>query len=423
MDRLEVDRQNIWHPFGPLKGAERIVIERGEGAYLVTPEGRKILDGVSSWWVNLHGHGNPILAQAIADQAMKLEQVIFAGFTHEPAIKLSENLLSVLPENQSKIFFSDDGSTSVEVALKLAIQFWHNDGVPRRKIIAIEGAYHGDTFGAMSVADRNMFSAPFDDKLFEVQFIPFPEGDGKNAIEAFNKLCDDHTAAFIFEPLIQGAGGMRIYTVEVLEELLAIASKHKVVTIADEVMTGFYRTGKFFATDYVKHNPDLFCMSKGLTGGFLPMGITAASQRVVSAFDHSDYAKTFWHGHSYTANPLACSVANASFEILMSTDCQDSIQQISSTHKNFVSKFRNHPKLSKIDSRGTIMSLELNVKDAGYSSSIRDRLYDHFLSRDILLRPLGNVLYILPPYVITTEDLYRIYSELEALLEGKHFSF
>jgi adenosylmethionine-8-amino-7-oxononanoate aminotransferase len=423
MDRLEVDRENIWHPFGPLKGAERIIIDSGEGAYLITPDGRRILDGVSSWWVNLHGHANPHLAKAIADQAMKLEQVIFAGFTHEPAITLSENLLSVLPPNQSKIFFSDDGSTSVEVALKLAIQYWHNQGKPRKKIIAIEGAYHGDTFGAMSVADRNMFSAPFDDKLFDVAFIPFPDGDGQNAIDAFSKVCDDQTAAFIFEPLVQGAGGMRMYAPEVLEELLSIADRHDVVTIADEVMTGFYRTGKFFATDYIEHNPDLFCMSKGLTGGFLPMGITAASQRIVMAFDNSDYAKTFWHGHSYTANPLACAVANASFELLMSADCQDRIARISEAHKMFVDKYSAHPKLNNVDSRGTILSLELNVQDAGYSSSIRDRLYDHFLSRDVLLRPLGNVLYILPPYVISMQDLNRIYTELEKLLEGKQFSF
>ncbi len=410
------ERANIWHPFGPLRGREPILIDRGEGAYLVTKQGRKILDGVSSWWVNLHGHANPIIAKAIADQASKLEQVIFAGFTHEPALELSEKLLSVLPSNQSKLFFSDDGSTAVEVALKLAIQYWHNLGEQRPKIIAMEGAYHGDTFGAMSVAERNLFSTPFDEKLFDVRFIPFPEGNGSNAIEAFRAVCDDHTAAFIFEPLVQGAGGMRIYDKDVLNQLLAIAKEHEVVTIADEVMTGFYRTGKFFATDYLDHQPDLFCLSKGLTGGFLPMSITSVSERVVAAFDSDQLQKTFWHGHSYTANVLACAAANASFEILTSDDCQQRIQAIAAAHEAFVQEMNDHPRLAQIKSQGTILSMQIKTEDTGYTSSIRDQLYDYFLSRDILLRPLGHVLYLLPPYVTELKDLHRVYGEIKAFL-------
>jgi len=416
MDRLQIDKKNIWHPFGPLQGRAPLLIDRGEGAYLITPDGRRILDGISSWWVNLHGHGNEVLAQAIADQAKKLEQVIFAGFTHEPAIRLSENLLSVLPTNQSKLFFSDDGSTAVEVALKLAMQYWHNQGEKRTKIIALEGAYHGDTFGAMSVAERNLFSAPFDDRLFEVVFIPFPIGDGENTRSAFEQACDDQTAAFIFEPLVQGAGGMRIYSVDVLNALMAIAKRHDVVTIADEVMTGFYRTGRFFATDYLDHQPDLFCMSKGLTGGFLPMGITSVSQRIVAAFDSKDYTKAFWHGHSYTANLLACAAANASFAVLQAKDCQDRIKAIASSHQLFVNQLLDHPKLKQIKAQGTILSLEINVSDSGYTSGIRDRMYDYFLERNILLRPLGNVLYILPPYVVTQEELKWVYGEIEGFL-------
>jgi len=416
MSRSEVDNQNIWHPFGPLQGKERLLIERGEGPYLITPDGQRILDGVSSWWVNLHGHANPIIAKAIADQAQKLEQVIFAGFTHEPAIQLSENLLSVLPDNQSKIFFSDDGSTSVEVALKLAIQYWHNRSEPRRKIIAIEGAYHGDTFGAMSVADRNMFSEPFDSRLFEVQFISFPAKDGRNMIDAFEKLCDTDTAAFIFEPLVQGAAGMRIYDRNILNELMQIAAKHKVVTIADEVMVGFYRTGKFFATDHLDHQPDLFCMSKGLTGGFLPMGITSVSQRLVEEFDNDKLDKTFWHGHSYTANPLACAAANASFALLTSSECQTQIKRISDSHSEFVKRMSGHERLDKIASLGTILSMTIKTEDAGYTSSIRDEMYDYFLERNILLRPLGNVLYMLPPYVISEVELDRVYGEIANFL-------
>ncbi len=417
MDHLAIDKQNIWHPFGPLQGRTPILIERGEGAYLITSDGRKILDGISSWWVNLHGHGHPIIAQAIAEQAMKLEQVIFAGFTHEPAIELSKRLLSVLPSNQSKLFFSDDGSTAVEVALKLALQYWHNLGEKRTRIIAIEGAYHGDTFGAMAVAERNMFSAPFDDKLFEVQFIPFPEGDGQATIDSFEKLCDDTTAAFIFEPLIQGAGGMRMYAVETLNALMAIAKRHNVVTIADEVMTGFYRTGRFYATDYLDHQPDLFSMSKGLTGGFLPMGITSVSERIVAAFANGDYAKTFWHGHSYTANPLACAAGVASFDLLVSADCQSRIGLITESHQLFVNQLVKHPKLKQIQWLGTVLSLEVNVTDSGYTSAIRDRMYDHFLDRNILLRPLGNVLYLLPPYVISPADLERVYAEICGFLD------
>ncbi|MEQ9231827.1 MAG: adenosylmethionine--8-amino-7-oxononanoate transaminase [Cyclobacteriaceae bacterium] len=407
---------NIWHPFGPLRGREPILIVRGEGAYLITKEGRKILDCVSSWWVNLHGHANPIMAKAIADQANKLEQVIFAGFTHEPAIDLSEKLLSVLPSNQSKLFFSDDGSTAVEVALKLAMQYLHNRGAQRPKIIALEGAYHGDTFGAMSVAERNLFSAPFDEKLFDVAFIPFPEGDGANTIDAFRANCSDQTAAFIFEPLVQGAGGMRIYDKDILNQLLVIAKEHEVVTIADEVMTGFYRTGKFFATDYLDHQPDLFCLSKGLTGGFLPMSITSVSERIVAEFDNDQLQKTFWHGHSYTANVLACAAANASFDILTSDDCQQRIQAISTAHDAFVQEMTDHPRLAQIKCQGTILSMQIRTDDAGYTSSIRDHLYDYFLARDILLRPLGNVLYILPPYVIEMEDLKRVYGEIKRFL-------
>ncbi|MCP4460636.1 MAG: adenosylmethionine--8-amino-7-oxononanoate transaminase [Cytophagales bacterium] len=412
----ETDNQNIWHPFGPIQGREPLIIERGEGAYLITPDGREILDGVSSWWVNLHGHANPIIAKAIADQAQKLEQVIFAGFTHKPAIHLSENLLSVLPSNQSKLFFSDDGSTSVEVALKLAIQYWHNRGEERSKIIAIEGAYHGDTFGAMSVADRNLFSEPFDSRLFEVHFIPFPEGDGANTIEEFEKLCDENTAAFIFEPLVQGAAGMRIYNKSILNQLLKIADDYKVVTIVDEVMTGFYRTGKFFATDYLDYQPELVSMSKGLTGGFLPMGITSASERLVREFDNNELNKTFWHGHSYTANPLACAAANASFEILTSKACQSQIKMISDAHVDFVERMNSNDQLNQINSIGTILSMSLKTEDSGYTSSIRDRMYDYFLDRNILLRPLGNVLYILPPYVISQNDLIRVYEEIAKFL-------
>lgn len=417
MSWKELD-QNIWHPFGPLKGLENLLIERGEGAYLITGDGRRILDGVSSWWVNLHGHAHPVMANAIAEQALKLEQVIFAGFTHSPALNLSERLMTVLPEHFSKLFFSDDGSTAVEVALKLAIQYWHNRGEKRSKIIAIQGAYHGDTFGAMSVADRNLFSAPFDDKLFDVQFIPFPEGNGSNTIDAFRRICDEETAGFIFEPLVQGAGGMRMYTPEVLEELVSIAKSNGALVIADEIMTGFCRTGRFFSTDHIASSPDIICMSKGLTGGYLPMSITAVSENIVSEFNSDDLEKTFWHGHSYTANPLACAAAVASFDLLTSTDCQERIRRISELQADFVKENADHPKLNKVQSRGTILSMEVASGDSGYTSSIRNQMYNYFLEKDILLRPLGNVLYFLPPYVTSEEDILRVHETILDFLEG-----
>jgi adenosylmethionine---8-amino-7-oxononanoate aminotransferase len=418
MDLYTLDKQNIWHPFGPLHGREPLLIERGEGPWLITPEGRRIFDGISSWWVNLHGHGRKEIAEAIAEQARKLEQVIFAGFTHEPAIRLSQNLLSVLPENQSRIFFSDDGSTSVEVALKLAIQYWHNLDQPRKKIIAIEGAYHGDTFGAMSAAARGLFSKPFDEFLFEVDFIPFPEGNGENTINAFRQLCTPATAAFIFEPLVQGAAGMRMYAPDLLEELLQIAKEHQVVTIADEVMTGFYRTGKFFATDYIQTKPDVYCLSKGLTGGFLPMGITSVSERIVKAFESSGFSKTFWHGHSYTANPLACAAANASFELLMDEDCQGAIWRICSLQREFKEAVSGHPKIADVRVTGTILAIELKTESVGYTSTLRDILYDHFLSKDILLRPLGNVLYFIPPYIASDQDVEMVHRAMREFLEA-----
>ena len=372
---------------------------------------------MSSWWVNLHGHSNPTISEAIAKQAQTLEQVIFAGFTHKPALKLSDNLLSVLPKNQSKIFFSDNGSTSVEVALKIAIQYWHNLKTPRKKIIAIEGAYHGDTFGAMAVAERNMFSAPFDDRLFEVQFIPFPEGDGKNTIEAFRTIADEDAVAFIFEPLVQGAGGMRIYDPNVLNELLEIATKNDIITIADEVMVGFYRTGRFFASDYLNIKPNIFCLSKGLTGGFMPMSITSVSHDIVDAFNSDSPMNTFWHGHSYTANPLACAAANASFDILMN-EGKDQVAEIDKSHQKFRKMISKHPNLEQVRSLGTILSLTIKADDSGYSSSIRNRIYNYFLKRDILLRPLGNVLYFMPPYVIEKTDLERVYAEIKTFIDS-----
>ncbi|RED92472.1 adenosylmethionine--8-amino-7-oxononanoate transaminase [Marinoscillum furvescens] len=412
----KADQKNIWHPFSPLAGNKPIPVKKAKGVYIHTHDGRKIIDSISSWWVNIHGHSHPKINKAISRQAAKVEQVIFAGFTHRPAIDLSKTLLKLLPKSISKVFFSDNGSTSVEVAIKLAIQYWHNEGKPRRKIIALEGAYHGDTFGSMSVAERNIFSAPFNDFLFEVEFLPFPSGDGKAAIERMQEIVNDDTAAFIFEPLVQGAAGMQMYQPEVLDELLRIAKSKDVICIADEVMTGFGRTGKMFACDYLKEEPDLFCLSKGITGGYLPMGVTAVNERLVKAFDVEDRLKAFFHGHSYTANPLACAAANASMKLLLGKKCQQHIQRISQAHAAFVERFQPTAEVKEVRHRGTILAIELHADDAGYTSSLKEAIYDFFMAKDMLLRPLGNVIYLIPPYIITNDELEKMYAAIEEFL-------
>jgi len=419
MNNSDKDINKIWHPFTPLVGVQDpIRIVKAEGVYLHTEDGRKILDAVSSWWVNIHGHANKEIAEAIYEQAQSLEHVIFAGFTHEPAITLSQNLLSILPDNQSRVFFSDDGSTSVEVGIKMALQYWHNKGIKRHKIIAIDGAYHGDTFGAMSVGGPSAFNAPFSSFLFDVDFIAFPSGDNDNeVIQQFERLTTGtDVAAFIFEPLIQGAGGMRMYSNKTLDNLISHARSKNIICIADEVMTGFGRTGKLFASDYLEHKPDIFCLSKGITGGFLPLGVTTCAQEIVDAFLSDDISKTFFHGHSYTANPIACAAANASFKLLTSGECQANIARITSQQIRFVKKIKNHPLVIACRSRGTILAVELKASVSSYFSDLRNEIYPHFLDRDILLRPLGNVIYIMPPYIITDSELNLVHRAIEDFL-------
>ncbi len=417
---VEIDLDYLWHPFSPLVGGpERIAIESGQGARLITVDGREIIDAVSSWWVNIHGHCNPIIAQAISEQANRLEQVIFAGFTHEPAVRLAKNLLKILPEKTSKIFFSDDGSTAVEVALKMSIQYWYNLGRPRKKIVALDGAYHGDTFGSMSIAERGPFNRPFHPFLFDVDFIPFPSEDQiQQTIDAMKVVVKSgEVAAFIFEPLVQGSSGMRMYRPQVLDALIKIARDNQVLCIADEVMTGFGRTGRIFASDYLENKPDIFCLSKGITGGFLPLGVTSCSQEVENAFRSDNIEATFFHGHSYTANPISCSAANASFDILMSAETLQRIQRISDRHSEFLKETGLHAKIRDIRTRGTIMAVELETgTQSSYFDSQRSKTYDFFLDRGILMRPLGNTIYLLPPYVITPEELNKVYAAIHEFL-------
>jgi adenosylmethionine-8-amino-7-oxononanoate aminotransferase len=423
MNWLERDSESIWHPFTQLvNGFDHIMVEKAEGMYLHTSDGRKIMDAISSWWVNLHGHSHPRIAEAVAKQAQNLEHVIFAGFTHEPAIELAEKLLSILPENQSKIFYSDNGSTANEVALKMAFQYWYNKGYEeRKKVIAFEGAYHGDTFGAMSVGDRGPFSAPFSPFLFEVEFLPMPtQGKDDELIQQFYQLVDSgQVAAFIFEPLVLGSAGMKMYSAELLDKLINIAQDHDVICIADEVFTGFGRTGKYFASDYLENKPDIFCLSKGLTGGTMALGVTSCTAKIMDPYKSSDIMKTFFHGHSFTANPIACAASIASFELLVEESTQAQISKISEWQKDFNAHISKHPKVLNSRVLGTIFALELKTdSDTSYVNEVRHKLYPFFLERNILLRPLGNVIYILPPYIIKKEEIDKVYGAVEEMLES-----
>jgi adenosylmethionine---8-amino-7-oxononanoate aminotransferase len=415
MTLLEKDKVYIWHPFTQIKDENApILIKRAQGTTLFAENGNEYIDAISSWWVNIHGHAHPHIAQAIAHQAMELEQVIFARFTHEPAINLAEQLLMNLPTHFSKVFFSDNGSTSVEVALKMALQYFHNQGIMHKtKIIAFENAYHGDTFGAMSVSGRDTFNSPFNPLLFEVFYVPIPNENNVDLIKNdFKKLINqDNIAAFIFEPLVQGSAGMQMYKAEYLDELIAIAQQNKVVCIADEVMTGFGRTGELFAIDYLENKPDIMCLSKGITGGFMPLGVTICSKTIYETFISEDISKTFFHGHSYTANPLACAAANASLELLLSENCQEAIEEIGMLHALFAEKLKDYSFIKNVRQTGTILAFEFNTEGASsYFNSIKDKAYNFYIAHGVLLRPLGNTIYLMPPYCITAKELNTVYN-------------
>jgi len=415
----ERDRHVVWHPYTQ-SGLfpDNIAIVRGEGACLYDDQGRRYIDAISSWWVNLHGHAHPRINARVREQADQLEQAIFAGFTHEPAVSLAERLLALLP-GYGKAFFSDNGSTAVEVSLKMALQYWRNIGIPRTRIVAMEQAYHGDTFGAMAVGQRGLFNAAFHDLLFDVERIPFPApGREEESLDALRGLLErGDVAAFIAEPLVLGSGGMRMYGRETLENLFALCREHGSLIIADEVMTGFGRTDGLFATLGMRTPPDLLCLSKGLTGGYLPMGLTLATERVHAAFVGTDMALTLFHGHSYTANPLACAAANASLDLLLGDECQASIQRITEAQRTFIATVEGRSCLREPRCLGTIAAFDLEVSDSGYTSSVRQRVLRFFLASGILVRPLGNVLYILPPYCITAEQLAETHVAMHNFLD------
>ncbi|WP_066435983.1 adenosylmethionine--8-amino-7-oxononanoate transaminase [Chryseobacterium sp. CCH4-E10] len=419
MNLSERDRAVNWHPYTQMKTAHDIIpIVRGEGIYLFDDKGNKYMDAVSSWWVTLHGHAHPHIAKRVSEQLHTLEQVIFAGFTHEPAVQLSENLLKIIPENQKKVFYSDNGSTAVEVALKMCIQYAHNQNHKKTKILALNNAYHGDTFGAMSVSGRSAWTQPFGEMLFEVVFIDVPTAKNLKGLKEYIQNISEEIACFIYEPLIQGAAGMLMYQPEDLSELMKFCREQKILMIQDEVFTGFGRTGKLFAADHLSEQPDIMCFSKGLTGGTMPMGITSCSQEIFDVFLSDDQYKTLFHGHSFTANPLACIAALASMELLLKKDTLQCIDLIAKKHSEFVTVLEHHPKVEKVRQTGTILAWEIiSSQKTSYFNDIGKLLYKEFVKRGIILRPLGNVMYLVPPYCITAEELNLIYRHIIEVLD------
>ncbi|WP_448571155.1 adenosylmethionine--8-amino-7-oxononanoate transaminase [Trichothermofontia sp.] len=420
---------HIWYPFSQAKTAlEPLKVKAAQGVWLELEDGRRIIDCISSWWVNLYGHAHPKIAQAIFQQAQQLEHVIFAGFTHDPAEQLSEQLTALLPGNLSRVFFSDDGSTSVEVALKMAYQYWVNLGQKRSTFIAFEGSYHGDTFGAMSVGSRSPFSQAFSDLLFEVEFIPFPatylqdqevslrEALVINQLENCLIQNPDRYAAIIIEPLVQGAGGMRICRPEFMQQLRRISQQFNVLLIFDEVMTGFGRTGAVFASDRAGVTPDIICLSKGITGGFLPLAVTVCTETLYNAFYSEDAHKALYHGHSYTANPLGCAAALASLELL--AEFKPAFQGLEAKHLSHFQALQTLPQVEKLRVMGTIAAMDLiTPATPGYFNQIAQPFRQAAIAQGLLLRPLGNVLYLMPPYCITDTQLADTYVGIQTLIQ------
>lgn len=405
----------VWHPFTQhAVHGEIPLIVRSEGAWLEAADGHRLFDAISSWWVVTHGHRYPPIMEAIKAQTDKLDQIIFAGLTHPPAEELAKLLVAMTPPELTHVFFSDSGSTSVEVALKMALGFWRHSGDGRRRILAMEGAYHGDTVAGMSVGERGVFNAPYEPLLFDVGRIPFPHpGREQKTFDAIDNACrDGGVAALIVEPLILGAGGMLIYPPDVLAEMARICKSHGTLFIADEVMTGWGRTGTLFACEQAGVVPDIACYSKGLTGGAMPLAVTLCRTEIFDAHYSQDRRKTFFHSSSYTANPIACAAAVANVKVWMSEPVRERIAALCDVHAKALDRFRDDGRFANVRQIGTIAALDLVVGDEGYLASVGPRLYDRFIARGLLLRPLGNTIYLMPPYCSTAAEIEAAYDAI-----------
>ncbi len=415
MDLNNRDKKHLWHPLTQHKlYPDHIAITKAKGAVLYDDKGNEYIDGIASWYTCMYGHCNEYITNKVAEQFKKIDHVVFAGFTHEPAIKLSEELMKILPNNQQKIFFSDNGSTSVDVAIKITLQYFFNQGQKRHKIIALEDAFHGDTFGAMSASGLSVYNGAFKDFFLEVDRISVPTKDNfENVKSEFTKLIKTQkVACFIYEPLVQGANCMQMFDADLLDELIKIAQENGTLCIADEVMTGFGKTGKNFASEYLKTQPDLICMSKSLTGGLVPMALTSTTQKVYDAFLSDENSQGFFHGHTYSANPTACTSALASIELLQTDEMQQNIKRITKKHQEFNQRIKDNPKVKTTRQLGVIFALDLNVNMQRYGN-LRYKLFDFYMKNGVFIRPLGNTIYLLPPFVTTNEQLDKMYDVIE----------
>jgi adenosylmethionine-8-amino-7-oxononanoate aminotransferase len=410
-----------WHPYTQHKTALLPkAIVKGKDALLWDEDGICYIDAIASWWVNPFGHANETIAKAIYNQLLTLEHVLFGGFTHPTAVNLAKKLIAILPSNQKKLFYSDNGSTAVEVAIKASIQFFYNQNKKKATIIAFEDAFHGDTFGAMAASGISFFTEAFSDSLVRVIRIPVPvkgrESISVNALQEALKAED--IAAFIFEPLVQGAAGMVMYEPAILDTMISLCKQKGVFTIADEVMTGFGKTGRNFACDYLRNQPDMICLSKALTGGTIPLAITTFTQEIFDGFYDNDINKAFFHGHTFTANPTGCAAAIASIDLLKTPEMQRNIKYVNEQHLAFQNRIKTHSKVATTRVLGVIFALEIKTtSDISYYGAFRNKLYQFFIENGVILRPVGNIVYILPPYVITESQLHKIYQTIELALE------
>ena len=415
----ERDKKHLWHPLTQHKlHPDTIAITKAKGCILTDADGKEYIDAIASWYTSMYGHCNAYITERVSQQMQVLDQVVFSGFTHEPAIALSEALCQILPENQNKLFFSDNGSTAVEIGIKMALQYHSNNSQKRNILVSFEHGFHGDTLGAMSVSGLSVYNGPFAEFLLDVKRIPTPNGSNHEMIlDHFRKLAlEFDIAAFVYEPLVQGAAAMRMHDAEGLNEILKFCKEFNIITVADEVMTGFGKTGKHFASDHMEIKPDIMCLSKALTGGLMPMAITSCTQKIYDAFYSDDISKGLFHGHTYSANPLACTAALAGIELLTSEGTQNSIQHITERHQAFGERIKSHEKVASIRQTGIIFALELNVETERYGN-LRDTLFNYFMEHGVYLRPLGNTIYIQAAYVISDAELDKIYEVIEGALE------
>lgn len=410
----------IWHPFTQHGlGHDIPIVKSASGALLHTADGRDVIDAISSWWVTTHGHCNPEIIAAIQSQASQLDQLIFAGWTHEPAEKLAASLIAMTSDNLQHVFFSDSGSTAVEVALKMALGYWNNIGIKRDRIIVMEHSYHGDTIGGMSVGERGVFNQAYDALMFDVDKISFPSAGNEHiSLNQLEQFCaSGKAAALIVEPLLLGAGGMLIYSPDVLRKMRKICTAYDVLFIADEVMTGWGRAGTMFACEQAGIEADIMCLSKGITGGSIPLAVTLSTAAIFDAHYSTDRSKLFFHSSSYTANPIACAAANANIGIWSRPETQINVDALCTKQKTHLAAINKFPSVQNARQIGTITAFEYQDSEGAYLSTLGPKLLAFFKSHDVLLRPLGNTIYVMPPYCISDDQLDKIYDIIAMAIE------